>query len=151
MSFVRYVALAALVVWLGGMIILGALVAPAAFDVLPRLATDGRSMAGALFGEILRQFHLVAYLCGGVIFVCLFVMKFVGPPPLAFVPRAAIVATMLALAAYSGLVVSPRIEALQAGGDHHSAEFDSLHQRSTLLMALNLGLGMVLLYWHARE
>ncbi len=153
MSLVRYATLAALVVWLGGMIVLGGLVAPAAFDVLPRVALDGRALAGDVFGEILRRFHLVAYGCGAIIFVGLFVMKFVGPPPEAFVPRAAIVAAMLAVAAYSGFIVSPEIEALQADarGEHHSVQFDSLHQRSTLLMTLNLGLGLVLLYWHARE
>jgi hypothetical protein len=83
-------------------------------------------------------------------------MKFVGPPPAAFVPRAAIVAAMLASAAYSGLVVSPQIESLQveslqAHGGAASARLDTLHQRSTLLMTLNLGLGFVLLYWYARE
>ncbi|MGE0705986.1 MAG: DUF4149 domain-containing protein, partial [Vicinamibacterales bacterium] len=114
MSVVRYVTLAALVVWLGGMLILGGVVAPAAFDVLPRVALDGRAIAGDVFGEILRRFHLVAYGCGAIIFVGLFVMKFVGPPPAAFVPRAAIVAAMLAVAAYSGQIVSPEIEALQA-------------------------------------
>jgi len=153
MSFVRYVTLAALVVWLGGMMILGGLVAPAAFDVLPRVAVDGRAIAGDLFGEVLRRFHFVSYACGAIIFIGLFVMKFVGPPPAAFVPRAAIVAAMLAVAGYSGLVVSPEIDALQADAreDLHSVRFDTLHQRSTHLMTLNLGLGLVLLYWHARE
>ena len=82
MLLVRYLALAALVVWVGGMVILGLLVAPQTFRVLQASnPADGRMLAGALFGAILRQFHLVAYACGAVLLVCLFVMKFLGPPP----------------------------------------------------------------------
>src|SRR5262249_57296914 len=82
MVAVRYVALLALVVWLGGMVMLGAVVAPSTFRVLQ--AADpaaGRVLAGALFGEILRLFHLLAYACGALIILALVVMKFVGPPP----------------------------------------------------------------------
>ena len=73
MFAVRYVALAALVVWVGGMI--GTSVVPS---------------------------HVVAYACGGIILACLLVMKFVGPPPRAFKPRVAIVVLMLAVAAFAG-------------------------------------------------
>ena len=72
MLAVRYVALAALVVWLGGMVTV-------------------------VFGESLPPFHFVALTCGAVILVSLFVMKFVGPPPRGFVPRAALTAINLAL------------------------------------------------------
>src|SRR2546428_10394219 len=70
MLAVRYVALAALVVWLGGMVTV-------------------------VFGDLLRPYHVVALVCGAVILVSLFVMKFVGPPPHAFVPRASLTALML--------------------------------------------------------
>ena len=72
MIAVRYAAIAALVMWLGGMLVLGLLVAPSTFRVLQ--AHDpaaGRMLAGALFGTILRQFHLLSYVCGFVILVCL--------------------------------------------------------------------------------
>jgi uncharacterized membrane protein YdjX (TVP38/TMEM64 family) len=64
---IRYVALLALAVWLGGMVSLSLL-------------------SGANAGEILRQFHQVAYVCGGLMLACLVVIKFVGPPPRAFAP-----------------------------------------------------------------
>jgi len=149
MLVVRYVTLAALVVWLGGMIVVGALVAPAAFDVLGR-DPQGREMAGELVAVVFQQLHLLAYACGALVFIGLFVMKFVGPPPAAFAPRAAIVAAMLASTAYSGLVVSPQIEAV-ARHKTPSEHAETLHQRSTILMAINLALGSVLLYWYARE
>jgi hypothetical protein len=58
-------------------------------------------------------------------------MKFMGPPPHDFVPRAAIAVLMLLVAFAS---------ALPAAGEF-----------STTLMAINIGLGLVLLYWYVRE
>jgi len=162
MVAIRYVALAALVVWLGGMIVLGLVVAPSTFRVLQAHdAGTGRVLAGALFGDILRQFSLIAYGCGATMMVCLFVMKFMGPPPRAFIPRAAIVALMLGLAAYAGGPVSREIAQLQsqAAGpmnalpdtDARRVRFNRLHATSTTLMTINMALGLVLLSWYARE
>jgi uncharacterized membrane protein len=164
MIVIRYVALAVLVIWLGGMIVLGLLVAPSTFGVLQASASDpgsGRVLAGAVFGEILRRFHLLAYGCGAILLTSLFMMKFIGPPPQAFVVRAAVVAVMLALAVYSGVPVSREIAALQAQvsgpmsalpqTDARKARFDRLHSLSTTLMTINMGLGLVLLYWYVRE
>ena len=123
--------------------------------------SGGRVIAGALFGELLSQFHLLAYACGGVVLVALFVMKFLGPPPAAFVVRAAIVAAMLAIAVYSGVPVSRELAQIQAGvaepindlpaADPRRVRFDALHRTSTTLMTVNMGLGLVLLFWYARE
>ena len=164
MLVIRYLALTVLVVWVGGMIVLGLLVAPTTFGVLQSSAPDpatGRMLAGSVFGEILRRFHLLAYGCGALLLVCLVVLKFVGPPPSAFVIRVAIVTLMLALALYSGLPVSREIAQIQAQvagpmsslpqTDARKARFDRLHGMSTTLMMINIGLGLVLLYWYTRE
>ena len=162
MLAVRFAALAALVVWLGGMIVLGLLVAPSTFGVLGAADPQGgRALAGAVFGETLRRFHLLAYGCGAVVFVSLFVLKFVGPPPQAFVARASIVAVMLALALYSGVPLTGEIEEIQSSAalpisrltenDPQRVRFDSLHRLSTTLMTINIGLGIVLLSWYVRE
>ena len=164
MLAIRYVALSALVVWLGGMIVLGLLVAPSTFGVLQATAPDaatGRMLAGAVFGEILRRFHILAYGCGAFLLASLFVMKFVGPPPQAFVARTAIVALMLAIALYSGVPVSREINQIQSQvsgpisslpqTDARRARFDRLHGLSTTLMMINMGLGLALLYWYVRE
>ena len=162
MLFIRYLALAALVVWVGGMVMLGLLVAPQTFRVLQTTdPVDGRMLAGALFGAILRQFHLVAYVCGAVLLVCLFVMKFIGPPPPAFAARVALVVIMLALALYSGVPVTRQLAAVQSQvsgpishlpkDDPRRVRFDGLHQTSTMLMTMNMGLGLVLLFWYVRE
>jgi uncharacterized membrane protein len=162
MLALRYVYLLALVVWLGGMVILGALVAPATFDVLQ--ATEpvaGRALAGDVFGAVIARFHYVAYAAGALLLVSLGAMRILGPRPAAFGVRAAIIAGMLGVALYSGLVVLRRIETLQqeAGGassrlppsDARRVRFDELHQLSTRLMLLNIAAALALLYWEARE
>ena len=102
MLAIRYVALTALVVWLGGMVILGLLVAPSTFGVLQSAdPANGRMLAGAVFGTILRRFHYVAYACGAILYISLFLMKFVGPPPQAFVLRAVLVFVMLGVAVFN--------------------------------------------------
>ena len=152
MLVIRYLALTVLVVWVGGMIVLGLLVAPTTFGVLQSSAPDpatGRMLAGSVFGEILRRFHLLAYACGALLLACLFVMKFLGPPPSGFVIRVAIVACMLALALYSGFPVSREIAQIQAQvagpmnslpqTDARKVRFDRLHAMSTTLMTINMG------------
>ena len=164
MLLIRYIALTVLVIWLGGMIVLGLLVAPSTFGVLQASAPDpgsGRMLAGTVFGEILRRFHLLAYGCGAILLACLFIMKFIGPPPQAFVARAALVTLMLELAIYSGVPVSREITKLQSQvsepisalsqTDARRIRFDRLHSLSTTLMTINMGLGVVLLYWYVRE
>ena len=117
MLVVRYVALAALVVWLGAMIVLPLLVQPAVPD--------------ADFTEVERRFHFLASACGATILLALVVMKFVGPPPHAFLPRASIVVLMLMLALYSGVRLGWELP--------------------VAVMTVNTGLGLVLLFWYVRE
>jgi hypothetical protein len=113
MFAIRYVALLSLVVWLGGMIWLG--------------------LFGTPTPELLSRFHLAQYVCGFVVLVCLFAIKFIGPPPHGFIPRVAIVVLMLLIAVASGFQFNGAPGALRA------------------LTALNLALGLVLLYWYVNE
>jgi hypothetical protein len=105
MIIVRYATLVALVLWLGAML-------------------------GARFGELIRRADLVAYACGAVTIVGLFILKFMGPPPRGFVVRAAIAALMLIIAAASSL--APR-------------------DIATTLTTVDIALGFVLLIWYVRE
>jgi hypothetical protein len=104
---VRYAALVALVVWLGRMIL---------------------ALAGSVCDQMTRDFSPIAFASGGVMLVCLLVMKFVGPPPRAFVVRTGIVSLMLLATAAAG----PR-------------------RASRSLAAFNTALGLALLAWYARE
>jgi hypothetical protein len=162
MFAIRYVALLALVVWLGGMILLGALVAPASFSVLQAAdPVSGRMLAGSLFGTILENFHYVEYVCGFVVLVCLFAIKFIDSTPHGFIPRVVIVVVMLMISVASGFPVTREIARVQAqvtgpmealpATDPRRVEFDRLHQVSTGMMTINIGLGLVLLFWYVRE
>ena len=74
MLVLRFATVLAIAVWIGGLLALGAIAAPAIFDVVSlRQVPDGRMLSGAIFGEALRRFHLVSYGCGAVIVVALFV------------------------------------------------------------------------------
>jgi hypothetical protein len=162
MLAVRYVAIAALVFWVGGMLTFGAIVAPTIFRVLEAAdPVGGRTVAGTLVGTLVGRLHVVAYVCGAVMGLGLLMMKFVGPPPRAFFIRFGIVAVMLGLEVYSGgfitrelaeirTHVSGPIESLPPGDERRLA-FDRLHTTSAALLGTNLALGLVLLFWYARE
>jgi len=162
MLTLRYVYVLALVVWLGGMLILGAIVAPTTFEVLQTNAgSQGRELAGAVFGAALARFHYIAYAAGTLLLLTLGAMRALGPRPANGGLRAIIVLVMLGVALYSGIVVLRQIDAVQAAagglpsrlpeGDERRARFDALHLLSTRLMMFNIAGALVLLYWEARE
>jgi uncharacterized membrane protein len=164
MLVLRYVHLLALVIWLGGMIALGAIVAPSVFQVLQQRAPDvGRVLAGAVFGAVLVRFHYLAYACGAVVLVSLVVMAVLGPRPAQFAVRATLASVMLAAAIYSGVAVLGSVSRLQRdigadvapsslpADDARRVRFDQLHTLSTRLMMANIVGALVLLYWEVRE
>jgi uncharacterized membrane protein len=162
MRALRYVYMLALVAWLGGMIVLGAIVAPATFQVLQASAPQiGRTLAGELFGVVLARFHYIAYGAAAVLLLTMAAMALLGPRPRGLAVRVVIVAIMLAVAVYSGVVVTGRINAIQrqVGGlpsllpadDARRVRFDELHALSTRLMLVNVIGALALLYWEAGE
>ncbi len=162
MTALRYVYVLALVVWLGGMAVLGAIVAPTTFQVIQaRVPATGRALAGELFGDMLGRFHYVAYGCAAALLVSMATMAVLGPRPSAFLVRSLLVFAMLLVALYSGFIVLSGIDAIQLevgglpsllpAGDARRVQFDALHQLSTRLMMINMAGALVLLYWEAKE
>ena len=162
MFALRYAALAAIALWGGGMIVLGAVAAPSIFDTLAvRGVADHRAVGGAIFGEVLRRFDLLAYGCAGVLFVSLLLRAVLGPRPAYFGIRFAIFGLMLVSTLYSGVILSKRIETARAaaGGapsalpdtDPRRAEFGRLHQLSTILHLIPVAGAFALLFWEARD
>ena len=160
----RYIYLLALGTWLGGMVLLGTVAAPAIFQTLQTSqGPGGNVLAGAVFGNVLDRFHYIAYACGTLMIVSLIGMVLDGSKPIAFALRSVIVIGMLALALYSGLIVSNRITQLQseigknispstlASTDNRRIQFDQLHQLSTRLMVVNMVGALVLLCWETRK
>jgi hypothetical protein len=162
MLALRYLYVLALVVWLGGMVVLGAIVAPTTFQVLQLQAADGgRALAGELFGAMLARFQYVAYACGASIVITLALMALLGPRPTGFAVRLVVAAAMLGVALYAGLAVLTEIDGIRhalatlpsrlPAGDLRRVRFDALHQLSTRLMMANVAGALVLLYWEARD
>ena len=70
MLALRYVYIVALVVWLGGMVVLAALVEPTTVQVLQASAPEtGRALADELFGVGPRPFPLSGVRGGGVLLI----------------------------------------------------------------------------------
>ena len=162
MRSLRYVYVLALVLWLGGMTTAGLVVAPVTFSVLEAWnPTAGRVLAGDVFGSVLARMNLVAYAAAVLMFIVLTVQRLLGPRPRSYGIRVGLIAVMLALTMYSGMIAAPRIDELQAGvdgpmtqlsaDDARRVEFDHLHGLSTSLVMATIVGGLVLLAWETRE
>ncbi len=160
----RYATLLALAVWIGGLLALGAVAAPAIFDVVAaRGVPAGSALAGAIFGDVLRRFQIVSYACGGWILVALAARAVLGPRPRRFAIRLAIAALMLGASLYSGLVTATSIARIRQeigegvapsslhDTDPRRAAFGRLHRQSTLLHFVPLLGGLVLLFWEMND
>jgi uncharacterized membrane protein len=162
MLFLRYVALLALVVWIGGLVTLGAIAAPATFDVMSvRNVAEGRLLAGAVFGEILRRFFYVSGAAAAVVLLSFTLRRILGPKPRQLAARVAILLLMIGTTVYAGVVVAGRIERLQASlgvapstlptTDPRRVEFGRLHGLSFALQLVPLVGGLVLIFWELRD
>ncbi|MDE3154449.1 MAG: hypothetical protein KGN76_05065 [Acidobacteriota bacterium] len=161
MIVVRYAYALALAVWLGGLAILGGIVAPALFSVLhAHDPATGTALAGAVFTAMLQPFVRVAGGAGVVLLISLIVMRLVGPRPVAFGARVAIVLGMLALTFYTGGPIAGQIARLERAvpggllalpaGDARRLAFERAHDTASLLLGLSLAGALALLYWEAR-
>jgi hypothetical protein len=155
MRSLRYAYVLALVVWLGGMTAAGLVVAPVTFGVLEAWnPSTGRVLAGDVFGAVLARLNVIGYAAGAVMFL-------LGPRPRAYGVRVALIASMVLLTMYVGLIAAPRIDELQAAvtgplqqlstDDARRIEFDWLHRLSTSMTLATILAGLVLLGWETRE
>ncbi|MGB2715845.1 MAG: DUF4149 domain-containing protein [Vicinamibacterales bacterium] len=161
MLALRYAALLALVVWVGGLVILGAVVAPSTFDVLGTTGAAGTHQAGTLFGEILRRFHLITYGCGAVVLISLITRAILGPRPRRFAIRLSLAAVMIAASGWVGVVVAPQISSAQREigapmtsvppHDPRRETFERLHRLSSRLEMLPFFAGLALLFWEMKD
>ena len=162
MLVLRYAALVALTLWVGGLLVLGAIAAPSIFDVLAlRHVADDRLVAGAVFGEVLRRFHLLSYACGMVLLGSLAMRGVLGPRPIMFAARVAIALAMFGATLYSGLIVAPQIATMQAAqptpasrlpeGDPRRVEFGRLHAISTGIQLMPILGGLFLMFRELKD
>ena len=160
MLALRYAAVLALTLWIGGLAAIGAFAAPAAFDVLGAGGSDGRAAAGAVVGEALTRFQAAIYVCSAVLVASLAIRAVLGPRPRRFAVRITLALTMAGAAAWSGLVLFPQIEQTRRAvgspsalpeDDPRRAAFGRLHGLSTSLQVVPLLGGLVLLLYELRD
>ncbi len=119
-----------LAVWLGGILTIGAVVAPAAFRTLL-----SREEAGLLVGNVLRSFNWVSLVAAALLLFGQAAEWFYGPRGgwgrLWEVARFLAVALCLGVTLYFMISLMPHMMTVRAQG--RAAEFDSLHQAYTRL------------------
>ena len=151
MSFLRYLMLLSLVVWLGGLIFFAFAVAPAAFAVLPT-----RHLAGNLVGRTIAILHWMGIISGLVFLASsLLYSQLTRGTPHVFAARNIVIVLMLALTLISQFGIIPRMDTLRASiGEIDSVppdnparmQFDALHVWSTRVESGVLLLGLVIVY-----
>ncbi len=162
MAFLRFVALLALAVWIGGLVALGGIAAPALFDVLETTQpVGGRELAGVLFGVILARFQYVALAMGALLVVSLALRAALGPRPRRTAIRMWTVVAMLAMSAVTSFVITPRIDAIRESVPGPIAAlspdnpqrilFGRLHAASSGLMLLTVVAGLGLVWIEMRD
>lgn len=162
MVVLRYAYVLALVVWVGGLLTAGAFVAPSLFGTLQAEAgAQGRMLAGAAFGEVLRRLLLVGDVAGLVMIVGMTILRLLGPKPISYGIRAVLLGAMLLANAYTAHVLLPEAESLRreinapmasiSDTDPRRVRFDQLHRLSTMLVTAIALTGVVVAAWEARE
>ena len=153
MSFLRFLMLLALVVWLGGLIFLAFVEAPIAFT--PGLLPT-RHVAGSVVGQSIGWLHSMAMVSGVVFLVASMIYnRLTTGDARAMAGRHLLVALMLVLTVISQFAISPKMHAIRAEVgvidsvplDHPlRREFDRLHVWSEKFEQAVLLVGLVALY-----
>jgi len=151
MSFLRFLMLLSLVVWIGGLIFFAFVLAPTAFQVLPNT-----HLAGNLVGRSLNKLHWIAIVSGILFLISSLLYSYLAQGTAhMFAMRHILVCLMLALTLVSQFWIIPRMDTLRAQvGDFASVpltdpvhvQFDALHVWSTRLEGAVLLLGLAVVY-----
>ena len=150
MTFLRFMILLALAIWIGALIFFP-VVAQTSFTVLP-----STHLAGLVVRNSLIDLHWMGMVSGIIFLICSLIDNrvTVGRPRV-FAPSHVIVAFMLALTAISQFAIIPRMDVLRItvgeisalpASNPMRAQFDSLHAWSTRIETTVLVLGLIVLY-----
>jgi len=151
MSFLRYLMLLSLIVWLGGLMFFAFVLAPTAFSIIP-----SRHLAGMVVGRSLGTLHWMG-IVSGIIFLGSSILygRLTGGTAHMFAARHVLICLMLALTLISQFGIIPRMDTLRASiGEIDSVppdnpsrmQFDTLHGWSTRVESGVFLLGLVVVY-----
>ena len=153
MSFLRFLMLLSLVVWIGGLIFFAFVLAPTVFA--PGLLPNTH-LAGNIVGRALAKLHWIAIVSGVVFLICSLLYSYLtnGTAHL-FAMRHILICLMLALTLVSQFWIIPRMDTLRASVSDFSTvpfdnpvrmQFDLLHVWSTRVEGAVLLLGLIAVY-----
>jgi uncharacterized membrane protein len=154
MSFLRFLMLLSLVVWIGGLIFFAFVLAPTAFSIPSVLPNT--HLAGNVVGRTLSKLHWLGIFSGIVYLVSsLLYSRFTDGTAHVFAIRHVLLCLMLALTLISQFGIIPRMDVLRASlGDVNAVpidnpqrmQFDALHVWSTRVESGVLLAGLVVVY-----
>ena len=134
----------ALVLWVGGIVSIGGIVAPVAFRELP-----DRNSAGKIIGLSLQRFDVLVAICIVLLVATSTLMAlWYGRWSAWYAIQYTSLALMSLSATVSMTIVAPRMRSLRSSSTRHqtpesAAEFGRLHQFSVISMQFNLACGTV--------
>lgn len=149
--FAKFLNIIGLSLWLGGLIAIGALVAPTAFSIVrvnpvfAGNATLQAQIAGGIVGGSLRHFNVLCYACGVLLILANILLwpNLNRPGRIAAILSVAATVILLGTALYQGFSLFPTMDTAQAQGN--MPLFDSLHHRyEALAIQLQFPLLLVL-------
>ena len=157
----RFLGVAALSVWVGGLTVLG-IAAPVLFATLQgHDPIAGRELAGTAFGAVFARFQTAALISGAILLGSFAVRAALGPRPRRLAVRVWTVIAMLAISLATTVAISPRIDRLRTDAhgsiaalpedDPRRDAFNRLHGLSNGLMLLTVGAGLVLLWFESTD
>jgi len=151
MSFLRFLMLLSLVLWIGGLIFFAFVLAPTAFQVLPTT-----HLAGNVVGRALNKLHWIGIISGFLFLISSLLYSYLAQGTAhVFAMRHVLICLMLVLTLFSQFWIIPRMDTLRAQvGDFASVpltdparvQFDALHVWSTRVESAVLILGLVAVY-----
>ena len=150
-SFLRYLLLLALVLWIGGIVFFSFIASPSVFKILPR------EQAGQVVSDIFPKYHLLGYASCLIALGCSVGLRQLGA--VQSVRTAMIILVLMGgVQITMGTVIGPKvIEARDAvksatpgpEKDRLEKKFRGLHGVSMIFNLVLLILGLILLYWLA--
>lgn len=154
MSFLRFLMLLSLVVWVGGLMFFAFVLAPTAFQVLPNT-----HLAGNVVGRALGKLHWLAIVSGIIFLIASLLYDRVAQGSAQVLAvRHVLIIVMLALTVFSQYWIIPRMDKLRASvsdfaaiplSDPARVQFDALHVWSTRVEGAVLLLGLLAVYMTA--
>ena len=156
MSILKFLMLLSLIVWIGGIIFFGAVLAPTVFTVLPT-----RHLAGSVVSPSLNRLHWTGVI-SGIVFLAASIIytRMTTGVAQVFAARHVLMVIMLALTLTSQFAITPKMATLRASmgdidnvrpSDPARVQFNSLHIWSTRLESGVLLLGLVVVYLTAAQ